>query len=109
PLTWGGALFRVGDSSRNPCGILEESTGCPRGCPQGVWRLRAQAVVPSFHRRFRAQGLTCPHACERLWIPRGIPVESSRNPPVVLESVHSVHNCRETVEQLEDERWMDVG
>lgn len=64
--------------------------------------------IHSFHRPTSPQVLTCCVVGNSLWIPRGIPVDSSRNPQVVHRLMHSVHNPAKTVDQLEDNSRMDV-
>jgi hypothetical protein len=81
----------------------------PTALRTGVGGVCSQAVIHSSHRRIHPRGLTCGDGRFGMWIPRGVPVESSRNPLLVHVIAHSVHKGPFLRGELEDGSRMSVG
>ncbi|MQY22985.1 hypothetical protein NRB20_61090 [Nocardia sp. RB20] len=72
----------------SPRGIHRLSTELPTALGRNLCTGHSQGLVHRLHRRIHPRGLTCADDLFGLWIPRGIHVRSSRNPPVLHGMVH---------------------
>ncbi len=72
----------------NPRGIPRLSTELPTGLGMNLCIVHSQPVVHRLHRQIHARGLNSADGRNRVWIPRGVPVSSSRNPPVMHRFLH---------------------
>lgn len=72
----------------SPRGIHQLSTELPTALGRNLCTSYSQPLVHRLHTLIHPRGLTSADARFGLWIPRGLLVRSSRNPPVLHVMVH---------------------